>query len=122
MKQENRDLFLYLSVVADTTNSFYLSLHVVSWEAKESHWTVLSGTICNLFQHNNITSVFKYCVEGMQDYIASNTASIKQGFFKVALKPIFFNFHPYSTFRCLDPNVCIISYNRVCMPNLSLFY
>lgn len=90
MKQENRDLFGYLSVVLNTPNSFCLSLHVVNWETTESHWTVLSGTISNLFQHNNITSVFKDCVEAMQDHTASNTASRKQGFFffKVALKPI----------------------------------
>lgn len=50
--------------MADTPNSFCLPLRVVNWEATEGHWTVLSGTIPNLFQHK-ITSVFKYCVAGL---------------------------------------------------------
>lgn len=81
VKQESRDLFVYLSVMANTSNSFCLSLHVVNWEATEGHWTVLSCTIPNLFQHNNISSyIFKYCVEGMQDHTELITLSIKQGF------------------------------------------
>lgn len=72
---------VYLKVVADTSNSFCLSFHVVNWEATKGHWTVLSSTITNLFQQNDITHVFKYCVKGMQIHTASITVSVKQNGF-----------------------------------------